>query len=192
MEKTDKESVQQVVDGCVNGDKLAQRELYAMFYSKMMGVCYRYAKDPDEAKDILHDGFLKIYKNIKKYNFKGSLEGWVRRIIVNTAIDHFRKSKNMFAISETNVESEMIESRTNDYDVYAQLNKQDLMKTVDSLSPAYKMVFNLYAIEGYSHKEIAERLNISVGTSKSNLAKARMNLQKELKKKYSIKLNHEE
>ena len=192
MEKTDKESVQHIVEGCVNGDKIAQRELYAMFYSKMMGVCYRYAKDQEEAKDILHDGFLKIYKNIKKYNFKGSLEGWVRRIVVNTAIDHFRKSKNVYSMSESNVESDMIESNTNDYDVYAQLNKQELLKAVDSLSPAYKMVFNLYAIEGYSHKEIAEQLNINIGTSKSNLAKARMNLQKELKKKYSIKIKHEE
>lgn len=176
-----------MVEGCVRGDQKSQHELYRLYYSKMMGVCYRYANDPEEAKDILHDGFLKVYANIGKYNFKGSLEGWVRRIVVNTAIDHFRKFKNVFSMSESNIESETIQSYQTDYDANAQLNEQELLRAINNLSPAYKLVFNLYAIEGYSHKEIAERLDINVGTSKSNLAKARMNLQKELEKKYNYK-----
>jgi RNA polymerase sigma factor (sigma-70 family) len=187
MEIAEKESIQRMVDGCVQGDQKSQHELYQLYYSKMMGVCYRYANDPEEAKDILHDGFLKVYANISKYNYKGSLEGWVRRIVVNTAIDHFRKFKNIFSMSESNIESEMIQSHHTDYDANAQMNEQELLKAINNLSPAYKLVFNLYAIEGYSHKEIAEKLSINIGTSKSNLAKARMNLQKELEKKYNYK-----
>ena len=152
-----------------------------------MGVCYRYSKDPEEAKDILHDGFLKVFSNIEKYNHKGSLEGWIRRIIVNTAIDHFRKFKNIFSMSESNVESEMIESYQTNYDANSQLNEKELLKAINNLSPAYKLVFNMYAIEGFSHKEISEKLGINIGTSKSNLSKARMNLQKDLEKKYNYK-----
>ena len=187
MELSDKDSVQRIVEGCANGDKKSQHELYQQFYGKMMAVCYRYANDPEEAKDILHDGFLKVFSNIRKYNYRGSLEGWVRRIVVNTAIDHFRKFKNVFSMSESNVESEMIESNLTDYDAHAQLNEQELLRAINNLSPAYKLVFNLYAIEGYSHKEIADKLDINIGTSKSNLAKARMNLQKELEKKYNYR-----
>lgn len=187
METSDKDSVQRVVEGCVKGDSKSQHILYQHFYGKMMGVCYRYAKDPDEAKDILHDGFLKVFSNIDKYNFKGSLEGWVRRIIVNTAIDHFRKFRNVFSMSESDIENETIESYQTDYDANAQLNEKELLKAINNLSPAYKLVFNLYAIEGFSHKEIAEKLSINIGTSKSNLAKARMNLQKELEKRFNYK-----
>ena len=96
MTPNDQHILDDIVKSCVKGDRKAQKELYEMFYSKMMGVCYRYVNNTEDAKDILQDGFVKVYSNIKKYNFNGSLEGWIRRIMVNTAIDHFRKHKDVF------------------------------------------------------------------------------------------------
>ena len=176
MDLTDQEILNEVVRKCAKGDRKAQHLLYKHFYSKMMGVCYRYSNDPEDAKDLLHDGFVKVFNNLKKYNFQGSLEGWIRRIMVNTAIDHYRKSKNMFLVEEndnvleeTNVESED--------SIYSEFGVKEIMAAIQTLSPAYKTVFNLYVIEGFSHKEIAEELSISVGTSKSNLAKAKQKLR---------------
>ncbi len=151
-----------------------------------MGVCYRYAKDADEAKDLMHDGFLKIFRSLHKYNFNGSLEGWMRRLMINSAIDHYRKHKNIYSLSESNVNIADEEYDNGDDDIYSGFNTQMIMDAVQNLSPAYRTVFSLYAIEGYSHKEIAEKLNISIGTSKSNFAKARMNLKKQLSEKLKI------
>ena len=186
MEELDKSALEKIVKGCIKGDRTSQKVLYERYYSKMMGICYRYAKDGDEAKDLLHDGFLKIFRSLDKYNFSGSLEGWMRRLMINSAIDHYRKFKNIYSLSETNIGETAEEVDNGEDDIYSNFNTQMIMEAVQNLSPAYRTVFSLYAIEGYSHKEIAEKLNISIGTSKSNFAKARMNLRKKLEAKLNI------
>ena len=186
MEELDKSALKRLVKGCIKGERSSQQMLYEQYYSKMMGVCYRYAKDGDEAKDLCHDGFLKIFRSLHKYNFNGSLEGWMRRLMINSAIDHYRKHKNVFSLSETNIKETSEDPDNSEDDIYSGFNSQMIMEAVQNLSPAYRTVFNLYAVEGYSHKEIAEKLNISIGTSKSNFAKARMNLKKQLESKLNI------
>jgi RNA polymerase sigma-70 factor (ECF subfamily) len=183
MAPNDQHILNDIVKRCVKGDRKAQRELYEKYYSKMMGVCYRYTNNTEDARDILQDGFVKVYSNIKKYSFNGSLEGWIRRIIVNTAIDHFRKHKDVFFVDDEEgyiLENSKVES---DDSIYSQFAVEVIMEAIQQLSPAYKTVFNLNVIEGYQHKEIAQKLNISEGTSKSNLAKAKMKLREILLEK---------
>ena len=150
----------------------------------MMAICLRYAKNEDEAKDILQDGFIKVFEKIDKYGFEGSFEGWLRRIIVNTAIDTYRKNKREYSLNEAMVKDE---NTTVDFDEstskYESLSVKDVVNSMQKLSPAYRTVFNLYVMEGMTHKEIADELNISEGTSKSNLAKAKLNIRKILNKK---------
>ena len=142
----------------------------------MFSVCLRYAKDYHSAEDILQDGFVKVFKYIAKFRREGSFEGWLRRIFVNKAIEHLRKRVSMYPIVDENDKPIDIV----DDSVYDQLDQQDLLNMVQSLSPAYRTVFNLYIIEGYSHKEIAKMLNISEGTSKSQLARSRQLLQRKV------------
>lgn len=149
----------------------------------MMAVCKRYARDDDEAKDIFHEAMMKVFKNLHKYQFNGSLEGWIRRIMVNTSIDWYRKNKNTFGFADDEQQIEDTQIAVDDL-VNSDFNVKDIMKAVQQLTPAYKAVFNLYVIEGYSHKEIAEMLDINIGTSKSNLAKAKQKLQKLLANYY--------
>ena len=152
--------------------------MYRLFSSKMYGVCLRYARDSSEAEDILQEGFLRVFTKIRQFEFKGSFEGWMRRIMVNTALEKFRKNDRLYPVEEmsiyeaTNWVDETISSITAD----------DLLRIIQELPPRYRMVFNLYVFEGMKHKEIAELLHISEGTSKSNLYDARMILQREIKK----------
>lgn len=153
-----------------------------------MGVCIRYVKDNDTAQEVLQEGFIKVFEKLKSFDYNGSFEGWIRRIFVNTAIDYIRKSKkNPFLTDDDNdfkLGAENLLEEREDADLFDV--KADLaLEAIQELSPAYKAVFNLYVIEDYSHREIAEILGISEGTSKSNLAKAKMNLQKILESKYA-------
>jgi len=169
-------TIDKLIAGCSKGDRKCQQIIYEKFYMKMMGVCLRYASNKQEAQDLVHDGFIKVFENIKKYNYSGSFEGWTRRIMVNTAIDYYRKNKNIFTKESQDFAN--LESEEPDQDVLSQLRTEDIMKAVQSLSPGYRAVFNLYVVEGYSHKEVSKELGISIGTSKSNLAKAKKNLRK--------------
>ena len=173
-----------IVNKCKKRDLLGQRKIYELFYEKMMPVCYRYARDEDEAKDILQDGFIKVFKKIENYSFEGSFEGWMRRIIVNTAIDTYRKRKRELTLNESifneKNNSYVIED---DFNPYEGLSIKDIVGAMQELSPAYRTVFNLYIMEGMTHKEIANELDISEGTSKSNLAKAKANVKKMLSEK---------
>lgn len=172
---------EEIILGCKKGDRLCQQKLYEFFYRKMMGVSLRYTHNSDEAKDLLHDSFIKIFQNIQKFDNKGSLEGWVRRTLVNTIIDHFRKNRNVFISSDEMLDSlEYPDEESPDEALISQFNREDILKMVQSLSPGYRTVFNLYVFEEYTHNEIADKLGISVGASKSNLAKARLNLKKQL------------
>lgn len=172
-----------IIKGCLKNDRASQKALYEQHYSKMLGVCLRYAKDKDEAKDILHEAFLKVFTNLKNFNGTGSFEGWIRRIMVNTAIDHLRKNKQNYLIVSTvyaNEKAGNLVEEVNEEDLMLNIDKEDILKAVQELTPAYRTVFNLFVIEEFTHKEIAEMLDISEGTSKSNLSKAKFNLKKNL------------
>ena len=151
-----------------------QQLLYDKFSPKMYGVCLRYSGNEDDASDILQEGFIKVYKNLIKFRGEGSFEGWIRRIFVNTSIEHFRKKVKLYNVTE--VQENTIED-TN-LDALDMLATKDIIKLINELSPGYKAVFNMHVIEGYSHKEIADILGITEGTSKSQLARAKGVLKK--------------
>ncbi len=167
-----------LIKGCLEGDRKMQETLYQRFSPKMYAVCLRYAQQESDAQDLLQEGFIKVFNNLHRFRNEGSFEGWMRRVFVNTAIEHFRKKSAHF-ISVSEKEENTIE----DVDINAldQLAAKDIIRIIQELSPGYKQVFNLYVVEGYSHKEIGEMLQISEGTSKSQLARAKMILQKKVK-----------
>jgi RNA polymerase sigma-70 factor (ECF subfamily) len=156
-----------------------QEILYNKFSSKMYGVCLRYSGNVEDANDLLQEGFIKVYKNLQKFRGEGSFEGWIRRIFVNTSIEHFRKKVKLYNVSE--VQENTIEDI--ELNVLDSLAEKDLISLVNELSPGYKAVFNMHVIEGYSHKEIADILGITEGTSKSQLARAKGVLKKSFEKK---------
>lgn len=187
MKVEDLDKLKAIVQGCVREDRTCQQKIFEMYYGKMMSACLRYISDRDEAQDVLQDGFIKVFNSIAKFDFNGSFEGWLRRIIVNTAIDHIRKKKkDIFQVTDHEfIINNFTEEAYNEDNesIYSNLKKNEILEAITQLSPAYKTVFNMYVIDGYSHQQIADILNINIGTSKSNLAKARMKLQKILKNK---------
>ncbi len=189
----DTESVKRIVEACLKGDKTSQKLLYKTYYGKMLVVCMRYTKNKDEAMDVLQDGFVKVFQKLKNFQYKGSLEGWIRRIMVNTALDNLRKHKDIFAKSDEELELDSYIDDTFDeqeLEKITQLKAEIIIELIQQLSPAYQAVFNLYIIENMTHAEIAETLKISVGTSKSNLAKAKIKLRK-LVEQYIKTYHHE-
>lgn len=183
-----KEQLDNIVIGCMKNDRICQEKLFKLYYGKLMVVCLRYTNDKDTAQDILQEGFMKIFDKITSFESTGSFEGWMRRIVTNTALDHLRKSKkfNFVEENEINTKEEFVDyGEIQEFENSIELKAEFALEAIQQLSPAYKTVFNLYVMEEYSHKEIAEMLGISEGTSKSNLAKAKMNLQKLIVKKYS-------
>lgn len=163
------------IKACIHKEDWARRKLYEDSYHLLLGVSSRYASDQEQAVDILHDSYLKIFQNIHRYECGTSLTSWMRRIVVNTAIDYYRKEK----IRQT---EEITDARLFDKAVgntsLSQCSMDEIVEAIQQLSPAYRTVFNLFVVEGYSHKEIGEQLGITESTSRSNLAKARLNLQK--------------
>ncbi|MEO5783372.1 MAG: RNA polymerase sigma factor [Ginsengibacter sp.] len=155
--------------------------LYHRFSPKMYSVCLRYSGNADDARDLLQEGFIKIFKNLSKYRGDGSFEGWIRRIFVNTSIEHFRKKVYLQDVTET--QERTLEDK--EWNVLDDLAEKDIMKMIHQLSPGYKAVFNMHVIEGYSHKEIADILGINEGTSKSQLARAKMVLKKMVHDRYN-------
>lgn len=174
-----------IIELCKKSERRAQEQLFRHFYGKMLAVCLRYIQDRDSAQEVLQEGFIKVFENIKGYDSKGSFEGWVRRIMANTAIDAIRKIRKDTQLSDDVNDFKYIpdEDEAEDWDITT-LKAEIAMEAIQQLSPAYRTVFNLYVLEEYTHKEIAETLGISEGTSKSNLAKAKMNLQHYLKQKF--------
>ena len=165
-----------LIKGCIKGNAQCQRMLFEQYAGKMMSVCLRYANDTMEAEDIMQDGFIKVYQYLHQFKFEGSFEGWIRRIIVNTAIRHLEKKKIQFKdIDESGANAPKLDPYA-----YAHLGQDDLMKLINQLPEGYNVVFNLNVIEGYSHEEIAEMLHIQAGTSSSQLVKARKMLQHQI------------
>jgi RNA polymerase sigma factor (sigma-70 family) len=173
--------LQSLIQGCIELERDSQKKFYTNFYGYALTVCHRYIHKEDDAIEVMHDGFLKIFRELKRFeprnnNLEVSLKAWMRRIFINTAVDHLRKQKHRF---EINVPGD------NDYEYnnaghwpVDRFSHKELLLMISNLSPAYRTVFNLYVIDGYSHEEIGQMLHISIGTSKSNLSKARANLQK--------------
>jgi RNA polymerase sigma factor (sigma-70 family) len=159
-----------IIAGCTEGRRDCQKALYDRFASKMFSLCLRYAPDYHTAEDLLQEGFVKIYYNIYKYNGSGSFEGWMKRVFINHAIEQLRKADRYFAADDI---ANIPESTTSGNEIVGKLALDDLMKLVQALPTGYRTVFNLYALEGFSHKEIAEMLEITDGTSKSQLARAK-------------------
>lgn len=166
-------STTELLAGCRAGNRKSQELLYGTYARKMLAVCARYAKDNFEAEDILQVAFIKIFDKIKDFKEEGSLEGWIRRIMVNTAIEFYRRNARLNLVLEMDEAQEQSVSENQ----FSKMNMQDLLRIIQTLSPGYRLVFNMYAIEGFSHKEIAKELGISEGTSKSQLARARVILQ---------------
>src|SRR5690242_19138746 len=151
-----------------------QKLLYDQFSSKMYGVCLRYAENTEDASDVMQESFIKVYKSLPKFRGEGSFEGWIRRIFINTSIEHFRRKVKLYNVTE--VQENTIEDT--ELDALDSLETKDILKILNELSPGYKQVFNMHVIEGYSHKEIADVLGITEGTSKSQLARAKGVLKK--------------
>lgn len=154
-----------------------QEELYNRFAPKMYSVCMRYADNANDAQDLLQEGFIKVYKNLHRFRAEGSFEGWIRRVFINSSIEHLRRKKMHLA---TVGEKEENTIENTDISALDNLAERDIISLIQDLSPGYRTVFNLYVIEGYSHREIGDLLGISEGTSKSQLARAKAILQKKV------------
>ncbi len=164
-------SLNQLIENCKINDTKAQGELYKLFSSKLFSVCLKYSKNYAEAEDNLQDAFLTIFNKIEQYKNKGSFEGWLKRITINTVLQRYRTEKVFDIINEDNIEDVVLEIDEDEISI------NYLLQIIQALPDRYRMVFNLYVLDGYSHKEIAEMLNINIGTSKSNLARARQTLK---------------
>ncbi len=168
-----------LIKQCLIGDAKSQKRLYDQYARIMFGVCLRYSNGYDDAKDILQDGFVKIFGKLGQYSFNGSFEGWMKRIFINTALEHYRVNKNHM------MHSDVEEAYGNAHDDFTieRISRAEILAIMNRMAPGYRSVLNLYLIEGYSHAEIGEMLGISEGTSKSQLSRARVLLQAELLKR---------
>ena len=178
-------NLEETIKKCASGDRRAQTALYHQFASKMYGVCLNYSKDASEAEDNLQDGFIRVFTKIDQFGFKGSFEGWMRRIMVNTSLEKFRRNNHLYPVEDMMV----FENIQNPEETLSSISADDLLKIIQELPPRYRMVFNLYAIEGYSHQEIAKLMDINEGTSKSNLSRARVILQKKVIDNFGLEKN---
>jgi RNA polymerase sigma-70 factor (ECF subfamily) len=162
-----------LIQGCKKADRLAQRQVYEQYARRMYAVCLRYVRQEMEAEEVLTSGFLKVFAKIDQFKIEGSFEGWIRRIMVNESLNHLRKQRLMYAEVEIEQVADTMSYSVNESDYTA----EELLYIIEQLPVGYRTVFNLYAIEGYAHKEIGEMLNISENTSKSQLSRARTWLQ---------------
>ncbi len=168
----------ELIIGCIRQETASQKAVFDRYASRMLGVCNRYARTAADAEDILQDAFIKVFSKIRQFKGEGSFEGWIRRIVVNTALKKYtltRYTKELPGYEVTD-NSQPVE----DPSAYAHLSQKDLLALINSLPDGYRLIFNLYAIEGYPHEEIAEMLGIQPGTSRSQLVKARLLLQKQI------------
>ena len=166
-------SLDQLIHDCKNNDTKAQEQLYRLFSSKLFAICLKYSRNYAEAEDNLQDGFLIIFDKIHQYNFKGSFEGWIKRIMINNVLQQYRKV-SFLELTNENISDEP------EVEIDDSVSLEFLMEIIQELPDRYRLVFNLYVIDGYSHNDIAEMLEISTGTSKSNLSRARMILKEKI------------
>ena len=177
----------QLIHACIKGDRQSQSNLYNEFAPKMLAVCMRYAKNMEEAEDIMQEGFVQVFRSLHNFKFAGSFEGWIRKIMVNCAIQNYRTKPKLYQVVD--IENLNTEDICNE-DILARLHKKELLKMVQALPPAYRLIFNLYVFEGMKHREIAEQLGIAEGTSKSNFFDAKLLLQKAVTNSLKIVKNY--
>jgi RNA polymerase sigma-70 factor (ECF subfamily) len=169
-------SIEELISGCKKGDRRSQEQLYNKYASKLFGVCLKYSRTRVEAEDSLHDSFMIIYDKIGQYKSKGSFEGWMKRIAINTVLQKYRKDQHLKLVNEN------LREEIDHEEVFGDISLQTLLRYIQELPNKYRLTFNMYVLDGYSHKEISEALGTSLGTSKSNLARARMILREKIKK----------
>ena len=176
-------SLDQLILKCKNNDTEAQSEIYKLYSSKLFAICLKYCRNKAESEDVLHDAFMTVFKKISQFNNRGSFEGWLKRIVINTALQRYRGKGNLLnVVNENNIEDVTVEVENHSFDL------DFLLNTIQELPDRYRLVFNLFVLDDYSHKEIAEMLNITTGTTKSNLARARMILKDKVEY-YKSRLN---
>ncbi len=175
-----------LIKGCLKNERNSQQLLYKAYYGYAMSICLRYTSSYEDAVEVLNDSFMKIFQKIEQYDTSKSFKGWLRKTMINTSIDHFRKN----AKHRSNDELEVAHCMSTSDDAIGNLSHEEIIGLVSDLPKAYRTVFNLYAIDGFKHHEIADMLNISIGTSKSNLSKARAKLQKRLKELHKVNLQN--
>lgn len=183
------EQLRELVEGCIAGRRKYQERFFKAYYGKMLSVCMRYVHDRDSAQEIVQEGFIKVFDKLASYDFTGSFDGWMRRIFANMAIDTLRKNKReaFVELHETNASlDEPVGMELDELLENSGLKAEMALKAINQLSPMYKTVFNMYVFENYSHKEIADLLEISEGTSKSNFFKAKANLRKILEEQFRL------
>jgi len=187
-------SDEQIIEGCLSGKRKAYSLLFQKYASVMMGICMRFCKNRDDAEDVLQEGFIKVFSNMENYRHEGSFEGWIKRIMINSAIDHYKNNlKHSFHYNVDEMEDHSILDDQHGHDPgspqFQDIPREKLMELIQGLPDGYRMVFNLYAIEGMSHREIAAKLDFTENTSKTQLMKARRTLRGKLKewiKKYEL------
>jgi RNA polymerase sigma factor (sigma-70 family) len=169
----------EIIRGCIKDDALCQKSLFNRYAPTLLGICNRYARNKEDAEDILQDSFIKIFKKISQFKGEGSFEGWMRRVVVNTALKKYTVSRYTKEFSVEDVKEPKLLINI-DVPAFNHLSEKDLLALVNNLPDGYRLIFNLYVIEGYQHDEIADMLGIQAGTSRSQLVKARQLLQKEI------------
>lgn len=172
----------ELLEGCLRNDRKCQELLYKQFYGYAMGVCMRYVPNRDEALEVVNDGFLKIFQKVQMYDADKPFKAWLKKVMINTALDFYRQNVKFQNHDDISVIENTV-AASESQSAYSQLEYEELIGLIQQLTPSYRAVFNLYVIDGYSHEEIAQKLGISEGTSKSNLARARENLRSMLLKK---------
>lgn len=171
---------EQLIQGCIRENASCQREVFNRYASRMLGVCHRYARVAADAEDILQEAFIKVFDKIHQFKFEGSFEGWVRKIVVNTALKKYTLQRYEKEVSGYEPKDKDETSQTLEPAAYSHLSEKDLLVLINNLPDGYRMIFNLYVLEGYQHEEIADMLGIQPGTSRSQLVKARTMLQKQI------------
>jgi RNA polymerase sigma-70 factor (ECF subfamily) len=176
LPQTAEEKEALLIGACLREERWAQKQLYETYYGRLLAICLRYSNNSEDARDILNEGFVKVFRFLDRYKIGTSLDGWMRRIMINTSIDFYRKEMRHRSDDIEAAEYKIAE----DTDIASNYAAQEILKAIQLLPPAYRAVFNLYAIEGYSHKEVADALGITESTSRSNLVKARVKLKEML------------
>ena len=178
------EELEILIKGCKKGKPKSQEALYRRFASAMYGICLQYASSEEDAQDIMQDGFIKVFSKLDQVKNPAAFPGWIRRVMINTALEKYRSQVILQRVDDVKEDTDM----ELDNHIFDNLTAGELVSLIQTLTPKYRMVFNLYAIEGYNHQEISEELGISVGTSKSNLSRARAILQEKIKSIYGSAL----
>lgn len=182
------EKIHILIQECQANKRSAQGEIYRLFSSQLFSVCLRYSNNYEDAQDTFQEGFITIFNKIKQYRFEGSFEGWMRRIMVNACIEKHRNKNHLYVVNEEIIPDSDESENTEIEDVYEEYSYEEILSFIQELPDRYRQVFNLYVVEDYSHQDISEMLNISVGTSKSNLSRAREKLKELIKKNHNIRI----